>query len=296
MPCNWYIICIESKETNKETDMSAKMRMSFGPKTAVVGFDELSKPQMPAKTDSYVPLRHDEFVKMVTGRLQENGMGIVNEVHALWRGGQRYFGLMEVSHPSIASSEMSLVVGLRNSYDKSLPAAIAAGNSVFVCDNLCLSAEIVVGRKHTKNIMEDIFGRIQNAMLVLQAHWNDHFNRVQAYKNRELSAMEAHDVIVEAYRKGAISKVGMSDVVDQWYTPNHNEFKDRNVWSMHNAFTEVWKGRADLLADRSDALHAMFDNVVGFSATEAKRVFAEIEASESAAGKGARSRGLAVAV
>jgi hypothetical protein len=154
-----------------------------------------------------------------------------------------------------------------------------------------LSGEIVVGRKHTKNIMDDIFDRIQNAMLVLQAHWNDHFNRINTYKARDLGNVEAHDLIVNAYRRGAISKVGVSDVVDQWYTPNHAEFKDRNLWSLHNAFTEVWKGRADLLADRSDGLHAIFDDAVGFKPTEVKRVFAEIESHVGAAGKGANSRG-----
>ena len=266
----------------------SKMRASFGPKTVVVGFDELSKPAVPVQTDSYVPLRHDEFVKMVTNRLQENGMTIKNETHALWRGGQRYFGLMEVSNPQIQSVEMSLVVGLRNSYDKSLPAAIAAGNSVFVCDNLCLSAEIVVGRKHTKNMMDDILERIQGAMRVLQAHWGDHFARVETYKQFDVSPIQAHDTIINAYRRGAISKVGVADVIDQWYTPNHNEFSSRNLWSLHNAFTEVWKGRADLLADRTDALHAMFDEVTGFKAEGAKRVLAEITSTRSAAGIGAR--------
>lgn len=271
--------------------MSANMRMSFGPKTAVVDFEQLSSPSLPVQTDSYVPLAHDKFVSMVQDRLSDNGMTVIKQVHALWRGGQRYFGLMEVSHPSISSREMSLVVGLRNSYDKSLPAAIAAGNSVFVCDNLCLSAEIVVGRKHTKNIMDDIRERMQNAMLVLQAHWNDHFARIETYKQFEVSPLQAHDTIINAYRRGAISKVGIADVIDQWYAPNHNEFKDRNLWSLHNAFTEVWKGRADLLADRTDSLHAMFDEVTGFKPEGAKRVLAEISSTRSAAGIGAREVG-----
>ena len=60
---------------------------------------------------------------------------VANEAHALWSDGLRYFGLLEVTNGA-AHDDYGLVIGLRNSHDKSFPASIALGSGVFVCDNL----------------------------------------------------------------------------------------------------------------------------------------------------------------
>jgi hypothetical protein len=274
--------------------MSNKMRVCFGPKTLVVAENALTDCQMPPATDSYQPLPHIQFLGMVQDALALRGVQIKEAVHAIWRGGQRYFGLMEITHPSISNPEMSLALGLRNSTDKSLPATIAAGSSVFVCDNLCIASEMVIGRKHTKNMFDNLSARIEIALKVIETYWADHFRRVQTYKGFDVGNLQAHDLIIQAYRDGAISKTGIADVVDQWYHPNHPEFKDRNLWSLHSAFTEAFKGRADLLAERSGAMHSLFDRAAGFKATNLREHFAEDAAVMEAigsrsAGKGARS-------
>ena len=54
------------------------------------------------------------------------------------------------------------------------------------------------------------------------------------------------------------------DVVDQWESSDHPEFWDRNVNSLYNAFTEVYKGNLTALPTRSQALHSVLDNAVNF--------------------------------
>ena len=272
--------------------MSKALRICFGAKTKLVQFDQLADVPLPKQTESYMPVGHREFVKMATSEIMHRGMNITNEVHALNREGQRYFGLMEVTHPSISSEEMSLVIGLRNSYDKSVPASIAAGNAVFICDNMQISGEIVIGHKHTKNVWTDLLNRVQSALTVVEAHWRDHFDRSASYKEVGLSPSQANDLIVRAYKSGAVNKVGLADVIDQWYNPNHSEFKGRNLWNLHNAFTEIFKGRADLLPTRSDSLHNLFDGVSNFSADRVAIALSEIDQTHRrGAGGGAHSRG-----
>lgn len=251
---------------------NSNLRTCFGPKTKVCPFEELSVPAMPEQTDSYMPIRHDVFAEMVKLQLNAAGMTITQEIHALWRGGDRYFGIMQVAHNLISREDMSLVVAVRNSYDKSLPASIAAGNSVFVCDNLVLASEIVLGRKHTKFMMDDLHDKIVSAMATLERHWAHHFARIEAYKSFGLSDLQAHDLIVQAYREGGIGKVLVADTIDQWHTPNHPEFRDRNLWSLHNAFTEVIKGRADEIQSRSDILHGILDAIAGVPPVNVKVV------------------------
>ena len=54
------------------------------------------------------------------------------------------------------------------------------------------------------------------------------------------------------------------DVVNQWESSDHVEFRDRNLNSLYNAFTEVYKGNLVALPARSDALHSVLDSQVDF--------------------------------
>ncbi len=53
-----------------------------------------------------------------------------------------------------------------------------------------------------------------------------------------------------------------------WYVQTaHEEFAPRNLWSLHNAFTEVYKGNLLALPKRSQALHSIFDPFAGLNLT-----------------------------
>jgi len=241
------------------------LRLAYGPKSTPVDFGGLSVPALPARTESYVPVGHGELVEMVKRELNGANLDIVQESYVLWRNGQRMFGLMQVNHPDHDSPEDAMIVGIRNSFDKSLPAMITSGNQVFVCDNLVFNGEIVLGRKHTKNIFGDLAGLVKGAMDVLFKHWAVHAQRIEAYRNRDICDSEAHDLIARAFLGGAIAKTQVADVITQWSKPNHPEFKERNLLALHSAFTETWKGRLDLLPSNSKILHREFDGVAGFA-------------------------------
>ena len=58
----------------------------------------------------------------------------------------------------------------------------------------------------------------------------------------------------------------MPDVVQEWREPSHSEFRPRNLWSLFNAFTEVYKTQSPMLTlARSEALHGLCDGAVGLA-------------------------------
>src|SRR5688500_9806548 len=89
----------------------------------------------PAASPTRVPIAHHRLLEHAEDALTASGMTVANEAHALWTDGLRYFGLLEVTNGR-PPKDYGLVIGLRNSHDKSFPAAIAMGSSVFCCDNL----------------------------------------------------------------------------------------------------------------------------------------------------------------
>ena len=228
-------------------------------------FNEVKAVATPQATESWQPISHAFLVDRVQNQMQDNGWEIVDTYHSLHRFGQRYFGLFHVKNTGVDSDERGTIVGLRNSHDKCFPAGLCAGDAPFVCDNLVFHNEIVLARRHTKNIMTDLPQVIARTIGKLTGMWHSQDERIEAYKNFEVTDSQANDLIIRAYQSGAISKAKIADVVEQWQTPEHPEFKDRNMNSLYNGFTAILRGGVMQLPKRSDALHSVLDGEVGLT-------------------------------
>ena len=264
---------------NNENTQSTSPKVNLhicGGNRSLVDFEEVEKVPTPPveyrkkenangeRAVSYQPIAHHEVVDRTKGFLNQNGFTIQDEVHSLARGNQHYFGLFAVDHPNREASDRGCVVGIRNSHDKTFPAGLCAGDAPFVCDNLIFTNTIKLARRHTRNILNDLDTTINRAIGKLFNFWHGQDQRIEAYKNRSIGNVLAHDLIIKAVRAGALPKSKVLDVADQWESSDHIEFRDRNVNSLYNAFTEVYKGNLVALPNRSDALHSVLDSVVDF--------------------------------
>ena len=214
---------------------------------------------------SYQPVAHHDVVNRTRDSLAKSGFTIQDEVHSLARDDKHYFGLFAVDHPNREASDRGCVVGVRNSHDKTFPAGLCAGDAPFVCDNLIFTNTIKLARRHTCNILNDLDFMINRALGKLFGFWHGQDSRIDAYKNRTLGNVYANDLIIKAAQAGALPKSKIIDVVNQWESSDHPEFWDRNVNSLYNAFTEVYKGNLVQLPNRSDALHSVLDGFVDFN-------------------------------
>jgi hypothetical protein len=217
----------------------------------------------PDATPSWQPIPHGDLYGRVRSTLESSGLHIVEEAHGLWRDGLRYFGLMEVRNGH-DGNDFGLVVGLRNSHDKSFPAALALGSHVFCCDNLAFSGEVKLSRKHTTYIWRDLPGLVERAVGRLADLRNLQARRIGAYKSTALTDDRAvHDLVVRSVYARVLPGSQIMDVLNEWRRPRHEEFEPRTVWSLFNSFTETLKGSLTLLTSRTQALHGLLDTHVG---------------------------------
>jgi len=234
----------------------------------------LSSVTLPEVTKSFTPINHDYFVDLVQDKLEDRGLRVISEAHGLTKGGGNYFGMFEVRGQD-EHEDYSTVIGMRNSHVKWFAASIAVGGGVFVCDNLAFSGEVVVGHKHTTNVMEFLPSRIESAMDgVIQL---DTFQgeRYAAYKERDFSDREAEFTMIELFRKGILNTRSLPKVVEQWDEPDHEEFKHNNVWRLFNAATEAYKGLDPYSLQRTTgALHQELDVICDVPALELTKVAA----------------------
>ena len=113
----------------------------------------------PPATSTYVPLPYESFLTRIEKQLAVEGMVIKEEYLALSNNGQRFFGLLGLEMPNHSHRDYRCVLGLRNSYDKSVSSGVCVGASVFVCDNLSFNGEVTFTRKNTANLLRDLSGR-----------------------------------------------------------------------------------------------------------------------------------------
>ena len=117
-----------------------------------VSRDRVLNSVTPDNTDTHYPIAHGELLDRLGNVVSSANMRIKHEAHGLTHGDNRYFGLIELESDSDAAGH-GTVVGIRNSHDKAFSAGLVLGSRVFVCDNLAFSGEVVLARKHTKNIL-----------------------------------------------------------------------------------------------------------------------------------------------
>ena len=225
--------------------------------------DEIANAPTPERTNTWVPVAHNRLLKLAQSTIESQGYSVTNEAHGLWGDGARYFGLMELVGGN-ANDDYSLVLGLRNSHDKTFPASLALGSQVLVCDNLSFFGEVVLTRRHTRFIERDLPGIVTQAVGRLSEMRTQQADRIDAYKQKRIRDRTAHDLMVRAVDSRVIPVTQLPLVVKEWREPSHDEFTEngRSVWRLFNAFTESFKTRSlEMLPRRSQALHGLLDRV-----------------------------------
>ena len=226
----------------------------------VVSREEVHHVITPRHTETWYPMPHSHLIEEVENQLWHAGFHIRSRTHALSHEGARYFGLIEVYKNYTEHEDYTWIVGIRNSHDKSIPAGVVAGSRVFVCDNLAFNGMVKIQRKHTRYAQRDLRPLTKGAIEELDKHLNAQDLRISHYKEKNVTDLRAHDMIVRAVDAGAITNTQIPDVLEQWRDPAHECFQERNAWSLFNAFTEITKtNKLHTQVRRGENLQRLFD-------------------------------------
>ena len=225
--------------------------------------EQLTAVPTPPRTPTWVPIPHHRLLGQVLTTLERAQFAVVSEAHGLTRDGNRYFGLLQVANGP-GADDFGLVVGLRNSHDKSFPAGLAVGAAVFVCDNLSFSGEVKLARKHTVFVERDLPQLVGRAVGKLAGLRHGQEQRFAAYRASEFTDRHAHDLMIRALDARVLPVTQIPKVLQEWRQPRHAEFQEgRTAWRLFNAFTEVLKGRLDDLPRRTQAVQGLMDAACG---------------------------------
>lgn len=246
-----------------------------------VNIEQVKAVRCPEGTKSWKPISHFDLIERAKEAADKVGLKIGNEEYGLSKeNNTQMFGVIEILNHDHFNNEIRLMMGLRNSIDKSLSAGICWGSKVFVCDNLCFSAydselgSSLITRKHTRFIENDLPLRLDEGMKKFEFAKEYHEKFFNNLKNSYVSMYDVHDVLVKAAIEGAIPNKDIPKVREEYLfhlhkpeTPEqeakwHESFSEPNAFSLFNAFTETakpYQAKNSLVsADRTIKLTKLF--------------------------------------
>ena len=207
-----------------------------------VDFAELGLIKVPEKTETYIPVSHQELYTRIkeAGTKHYNTSPFEEKLEVNHRG-QQMFGSMTFHDGSqLSGSGMNRSIGFRNSYDKTLPIGVCGGASVFVCSNLMFTGDIIKMRKHTQNVEEDLDILIQKLFDDVDRRYYDSVAAKGVMEEIEFSDRDTANYLGQLFvNEGVLNGAQLNKATKEWF--ESPVFKERTAWSAYNACTEALK-------------------------------------------------------
>jgi hypothetical protein len=214
---------------------------------AHVTYDELAHLPVPdARGNRHAVRPFVDDVDIVLDQFRNIGARVEDAAYGvLSRDGlpARFFGLIELRLLNVEDDDFGLMVGLRGSYDQTLPRGLAVGSREFVCDNLAFSGEVHIKTKQTTYIGQRLPRLIAQAVDRIPALALAQSAKFDAYRNTTIGQRTGDAMLVELGRRGAMAPSQLGVAIKEWDTPSHQEHADLDwsVWRLHQAVTQAIK-------------------------------------------------------
>lgn len=107
----------------------------------------------PEWTKTWHPVGHGRLIDALEAGVNDHNLHITKRQYSLSVNGKKLFGVWELD--DAVTDGMKLSMGFRNAIDKTMTIGICAGVTVFVCDNLAFSGDMILFRKHTSGLNDE---------------------------------------------------------------------------------------------------------------------------------------------
>jgi len=245
------------------------------------GYNRALNAAIPARTETYSPIGHAFFLDTISreiaahGGLEVTGTNVFTNMN-----GQKMVGYTGVKHVGLESDPdfgLEMMVGYKNSYDKSMAAGLAAGASVMVCGNGIVSGDMLsFVRKHTGTIQEELVEKTKEAITAMKDGFSNLVLEIDIMKDYNLTAKQKAELMGVMYFEENMVTPNQLSVIKHEMTKSEH-FTGNTLWDLYNNVTESFKSSHPLrhIEDHMK-LHTFMSGVAGITA--------DVEASGSTEG------------
>jgi len=207
--------------------------------TGKITREELALIPVPQATATHQPLSHYEIVQALLETLGFRHIEVLRDEYAVSKDGMRMFGVLDLEY-GITGVRFS--IGVRNANDKSMRLGMTVGYRVLVCDNMAFSGDFTpVLAKHSKNF--SLIDALSVGVDRIQRGFEPLARSIEGWRQAPVADAFAKLLIYHAFVEGELEAPRhLARLVhDHYFSPNHEEFVPRTMWSLSNAFTSAFK-------------------------------------------------------
>jgi len=218
------------------------------------------------RTETWNPLSHTTVIEALEKATQANGVDVTDRSYSLARHGNQMFGVWHLAGNGNNGSE--LVMGFRNSLDKSLAVGICAGQNVLVCSNLLFYGDqFIEFRKHSGKFTNDELIEIAGRAIPQIQKKGDEFDQwLSVLAEIALPEPERKQLTYDAVVDGVVPG---SKVCQLHKLIEETSRYQSNVYGWLQAVTELWKsGTIGYVSSRSGESKRFLDSYFGLNVTK----------------------------
>lgn len=197
---------------------------------------------IPARTQSYSPISHASLIDSITRVLEEQKLVTTKRDIYLNQDGKKLVGYNHVIREYINDNdELTMMIGYKNSYDKSMSVGLAAGANVIVCGNGIVSGSLLqFRRKHTGSAPEELQNKIIEAITLMKSGFNTIKVEVDLMKKYDLTRKEKAELLgVMYFEEELMTPTQLSIIKKELETSEH--FRGNTLWDLYNNVTQSLK-------------------------------------------------------
>jgi len=195
--------------------------------------DDLTQIAAPARTATWLPIKHSDLLEELHTELQRRGLQVRCEHYAVQHQGPMLFGTLDLAWQDTGATAAAL--GLRTANDKSMALQLAIGLKVFVCDNLCFAGDLIaLRRKHTVGL--DLPAELARALDRYQAGLPTLQAGVQRLAATPVTAQDAKAWIYDVFAQRLLPLRYFPPLVQTYHEVTVPRYGP-TLWALPNAVT-----------------------------------------------------------
>ena len=192
---------------------------------------------VPVSTSSYSPISHREIIEEIKEQLDIKGFTIRTTNYKANNSGTKLIGYYGIEH---TDSEMGIMMAFRNSYNKSMSAAITIGGQVWICENGLVAGDISLIRKHTGAAPKVVKNKIIDSINDFEVSFNSLIHDREQMKLEAITKKTCAELLGRMYvQEKMITSAQLDIIKDEMYCSK--VFNDNTVWDFYNNITESLK-------------------------------------------------------
>jgi hypothetical protein len=198
---------------------------------------------IPSHGSYYKPVSHREIIEITENYLNAYGLSVDNKQYNTSKGGEQLIAYWRIGNKSIYNTEMSPMIGFRNSYDKSMSFGYTSGNQIIVCGNGMVRGELGAYKsKHIGsiriNLEDNIYSILVNAVKTFDSLKLLSDNLKEITLNKKTTAELLGRMYID---NGIINSTELNIVKRELEEPTFSDFKASTAWSLYNHCTYALK-------------------------------------------------------